>query len=63
MGKNAKSSETKNREHVNFFGFMDVPNVNHSSFFVRKKMFIQRIIRKLSHAQQRQSAILGALEQ
>ena len=24
VGKNDKSSKTKNREHVNFFGFMDV---------------------------------------
>ena len=24
VGKNARTSKTKNREHVNFFGFMDV---------------------------------------
>ena len=36
--------------------------IDNSSFF-DKTLHIQCIIRKLSHAQQRQSAILGALEQ
>ena len=36
VGKNAKSSKTKNREHVNFFCFMGVSYGNNSSFFVIK---------------------------
>ena len=37
--------------------------IDNSSFFCDKILHIQRIIRKLSQAQQRQSAISGALEQ